>query len=195
MDYQDLLNGLYPESVDEISEIIVPNPADHEVHEGPIRHRQPHLFGHEEGSRLHGEGDPAVDGEICPDCAKNHRFEQAGGGFLEAIHPNQSLLDIISQHFFHETPAFFALSYLKLYLDYYYPVGGTGKFIEKMVGFIESHQGQISNNTEIQMVDPQKRLVMDAQGNQYSYRRLIWAADLKTFYRMVNLENIEAGPG
>ena len=113
--------------------------------------------------------------------------------FLKQYTANQSLLDIITQHFFHDTPAFFALSYLKLYLDYSYPLGGTGKFIEKIVEFIQGHQGQISTKTEIQMVDPQKQLLIDAEENQYSYRKLIWAADLKTFYRLVNLENIEAG--
>jgi phytoene dehydrogenase-like protein len=102
-------------------------------------------------------------------------------------------LDIITQHFFHETPAFFALSYLKLYLDYYYPLGGTGKFIEKMVAFIDSHSGQISTETEITSVDPQNRIVTDKKGNKYQYRSLIWAADLKSFYRMVNLENIAEG--
>jgi phytoene dehydrogenase-like protein len=110
--------------------------------------------------------------------------------FLRRYTHNQSLLDIISQHFFHATPAFFALSYLKLYVDYNYPVGGTGKFVEKMVAFIEAHQGTISTNTQIAKVDPQKQLVTDAQGNTHQYRRLIWAADQKTFYRLIDLENI-----
>jgi phytoene dehydrogenase-like protein len=109
--------------------------------------------------------------------------------FLKRFTRNQSLLDIISQHFFHATPAFFALSYLKLYIDYNYPLGGTGKFVEKMVAFIRAHQGMISTNTDIIKVDPQERLVVDARGNVHHYRRLIWAADLKTFYRVVDLEN------
>jgi phytoene dehydrogenase-like protein len=100
------------------------------------------------------------------------------------------LLDIISQHFFQQTPAFFALSYIHLYLDYNYPLGGTGKFIDRMTGFIEKHGGMISTNTEIRMIDPGTRLVMDAQGNQHHYRELVWAADLKSFYRLVSLENI-----
>ena len=110
--------------------------------------------------------------------------------FLRQYTRNQSLLDIISQHFFQQTPAFFALSYIKLYLDYNYPLGGTGKFIEKMTGFIESHGGKISTKTDILSVDPGNRMVRDAQGNQYQYRKLIWAADLKSFYKLVNLENI-----
>jgi phytoene dehydrogenase-like protein len=110
--------------------------------------------------------------------------------FLRQYTCDQSLLDIISQHFFQQTPAFFALSYIKLYLDYNYPLGGTGKLVEKMTDFIESHGGKISTNTEIHMVDPGNQTIMDAQGNQYQYRKLIWAADLKSFYKLVSLENI-----
>jgi phytoene dehydrogenase-like protein len=110
--------------------------------------------------------------------------------FLRQYTSNQSLLDIISQHFFQQTPAFFALSYITLYLDYNYPLGGTGKLIEKMTGFIERHGGKISTNTEIRVVDPGNRTVIDAQGNHYQYRKLVWAADIKSFYKLVYLENI-----
>jgi len=110
--------------------------------------------------------------------------------FLREYTSNQNLLDIISQHFFQQTPAFFALSYINLYLDYNYPLGGTGKLIDRMTGFIEKHGGMISTSTEIRMNDPGTRIVMDAQGNQYLYRKLVWAADLKSFYRQVYLENI-----
>ena len=41
--------------------------------------------------------------------------------YLKKFSRNKSLLDIITQHFFTGTPAFFALSYIKLYQDYYYP--------------------------------------------------------------------------
>ena len=106
--------------------------------------------------------------------------------FLRRYTANQSLLDIISQHFFQQTPAFFALSYLKLYLDYHYPLGGTGKFIEKLVAFIQAHQGTILAETEITRVDPQARTLTDAQGKSYAYRRLIWAADQNAFYRTLD---------
>jgi phytoene dehydrogenase-like protein len=110
--------------------------------------------------------------------------------FLKRFTHNQSLLDIISQHFFQGTPAFFALSYLKLYLDYHYPLGGTGKFVEKFVAFIQAHQGVIRTNTQINRVDPQQRQVTDTQGNTYGYHRLIWAADLKSLYRFIDLGQI-----
>ena len=50
--------------------------------------------------------------------------------FLETIIRNASLRDIVSQHFFRNTPTFFALSYFSLYLDYFYPKGGVGKLAE-----------------------------------------------------------------
>jgi phytoene dehydrogenase-like protein len=106
--------------------------------------------------------------------------------FLNRYTQNQSLLDIITQHFFKETPAFFALSYLKLYLDYHYPVGGTEKIISKLVDLIVENRGAISNNTEIAAIDLDKKCVMDTQGQAYYYRRLIWAANQQTFYRLLD---------
>ncbi len=110
--------------------------------------------------------------------------------FLKRYTQNQALLDIIAQHFFQKTPAFFALSYIKLYLDYYYPLGGTGKIIEKMVAFIEDHHGTINTNTQITTVDPEKQLVIDSTGGTYRYRRLVWAADQKSLYHFIDLETI-----
>ena len=110
--------------------------------------------------------------------------------YLRRYTQNQSLLDMIAQHFFQDTPAFFALSYFKLYLDYNYPRGGTGTLPGQLVQFIEDHGGAISTDTEIVAVDPEKQLVTDAQGQTHSYRELVWAADLKTLYRMMDPETI-----
>jgi phytoene dehydrogenase-like protein len=122
--------------------------------------------------------------------SKINALNQPVVDFLRQYTQNQSLLDIITQHFFQQTPAFFALSYIKLYLDYSYPLGGTGKLIEKLTSFIQDHKGIISTNTEICTVDPENRTVTDTQGNQYQYRKLIWAADLKSFYRLVSVSNM-----
>lgn len=110
--------------------------------------------------------------------------------FLRRYTSNQSLLDIITQHFFQDTPAYFALSYLKLYLDYHYPLGGTGNFIKKLVELITVNKGEISTDTEIVEVDVVERLVRDSKGRSYHYRRLIWAADLNTLYQRLNVEKI-----
>ncbi len=110
--------------------------------------------------------------------------------YLRRYTQNQSLLDMIAQHFFQDTPAFFALSYFKLYLDYNYPRGGTGTLPDKLVQFIEDHGGAIRTNTAIVAVDPEKRRVTDSRGQQYGYRGIIWAADLRTLYRGIDPEAI-----
>lgn len=61
--------------------------------------------------------------------------------YLKKFTDNKSLISIISQHFFKETPAFFALSYFSLYLDYSYPRGGTGVVAEKLGEFIRESGG------------------------------------------------------
>ncbi len=110
---------------------------------------------------------------------------------LRRFTQNQNLLDIITQHFFEATPAFFALSYFSLYLDYYYPLGGNGTLTRELAEFVRSHQGTIRTHTEVVSVDPSNRCIQDAAGNTYSYRNLIWAADLKLLYRVLDLEALD----
>jgi phytoene dehydrogenase-like protein len=108
--------------------------------------------------------------------------------YLSRFSKNQALLDIIDQHFFQKTPAYFALSYFSLYLDYRYPKGGTGSFSQAMERFILLNHGEIKCETTITRVDPAKNLLVDSNGNAYRYKKLVWAADLKTLYRVINLE-------
>ncbi len=107
--------------------------------------------------------------------------------YLAGFSNNQALLDIIEQHFFQKTPAYFALSYFSLYLDYQYPKGGTGSFPQALERFILEHHGEIRTETEITSVDPVKKMLVDSKGNCYGYRKLVWAADLKTLYRTTDL--------
>ncbi len=112
--------------------------------------------------------------------------------FLKRYTRNQGLIDIITQHFFQQTPAYFALSYISLYLDYHYPVGGTGKIVAKMVDFNQWRpRGTIRTNTEIICVDPTKEMVTDSHGEYHAYRRLIWAADQKALYGVIDPEELE----
>ncbi len=107
--------------------------------------------------------------------------------YLAVFSSNQALLDIIEQHFFQKTPAYFALSYFSLYLDYQYPRGGTGSFPKALERFILDNHGEIQTETEITSVDPAKKILVDSKGKSYGYRKLVWAADLKTLYRSTNL--------
>lgn len=102
---------------------------------------------------------------------------------------NQVLIDIIAQHFFEDTPAFFALSYFSLYLDYCYPKGGTGALIEKLKMFIIDHKGIIKTDTKICRVDPKINEVTDTNENKFRYKKLICASDIKSFYDMLFLDD------
>ena len=112
--------------------------------------------------------------------------------YLSGFSTNTALLDIIAQHFFQKTPAFFALSYFSLYLDYRYPKGGTGTLAQAMERFLLDRKGEIRRETEITSVEPGRRRATDARGNVYGYRRLIWAADQKALYRIVNPASLTA---
>lgn len=121
---------------------------------------------------------------------KLSKISEPAPEFLKRYSNNQSLLDIIAQHFFKDTPAYFALSYIKLFLDYHYPKGGTGTIVSKLVEFITKNNGVICNNTEIVELDTNMKYIKDAQGELHHYRRLIWAADQQALYRLLKIETI-----
>ncbi len=110
--------------------------------------------------------------------------------FLPTIISNPSLRDIIAQHFFRNTPTFFALSYFSLYLDYFYPKGGVGMLSEALKSKIEEFGGKIKNGTIINSVVPAQNSITDELNVTFYYRNLIWAADLKTLYRIIKTEKV-----
>ena len=110
--------------------------------------------------------------------------------YLRDFTTDQALLDIITQHFFTETPAFFALSYLKLYQDYYYPKSGTGEFSRKLAEFIKQQNGEIRTSTEIISIDLSNKDVITADNQTFKFRKLLWAADQKMLYQSIDMTNI-----
>lgn len=118
------------------------------------------------------------------------KLEKPVDEYLARFSSNSALLDIIVQHFFQKTPAFFALSYFSLYLDYRYPRGGTGTLSQALEKFIVGKGGEIRPETEITIVEPGRNQVADSDGNVYRYNKLVWAADLKTLYRVVDLTSL-----
>ncbi len=190
-DYQNLLTELFPESREEIREIIaqirmimlymkvqygIDNPVFLDMtkdRDYMIRTILPWMF------------------KYALTAPKISKLQTPVVDFLKRFTQNQSLLDIICQHFFQETPAFFALSYISLYLDYHYPVGGTGKIPEKMTAFIENHHGTIKTKTKVVAVNPEKHFITDSTGRNHGYRKLIWAADQKMLYRLVNVDSLQ----
>jgi len=110
--------------------------------------------------------------------------------FLHKIIKNESLIDIIDQHFFRGTPAFFAMSYFSLYTDYYYPRGGVGKIPEKLEEKFVSMGGEVLKNTQITHVHLKEKSITDAKGGKYTYDKLIWTADLKLLYSVIDKQGL-----
>ena len=110
--------------------------------------------------------------------------------FLHKLMNDESLIDIISQHFFIGTPAFFAMSYFSLYTDYFYPKGGVGQIPHKLEETFVTLGGKLEKNANITAVDVKKRQIIDQNNREYSYDRLIWCADLKYLYRIVKTDGL-----
>jgi phytoene dehydrogenase-like protein len=109
---------------------------------------------------------------------------------LAGITANKSLIDTIAQHFFRDTPTFFALGYLKIYLDYYYPRGGTQVLPDRLRDYILECGGEVRTNTEVKEVHPGQHRLSDQTGHSYTYRKLVWAADLKTLHNIVDVDSL-----
>jgi len=112
--------------------------------------------------------------------------------YLAQTVKNQSLNDIISQHFFKNTPTFFALSYFSLYLDYFYPKGGVGKIALAVEKKIKEFGGEIKNQTIVTELNPATKTIVDDKGETYTYNNLIWAADLKTMYKIADISELDS---
>ena len=110
--------------------------------------------------------------------------------YLAGFTTNQALLDIIAQHFFQKTPTFFALSYFSLYLDYRYPRGGTGALPKALEQFILETAVKSGARPRSHVLTPDECEATDARGNVYQYKKLVWAADLKTLYRVADLASL-----
>jgi len=188
--YSDLLIRLYPESEGEIDEVIK-----------TIRKIMKHM------DVLYGIENPVfkdlkrdrgyIFKKLLPwlpkfifTIGKINKMNMPVEDYLKGIIKNQSLRDIISQHFFKNTPAFFALSYFSLYLDYFYPKGGVGKLSEVLENKIIGWGGQIKTETKIIEVLADEHSVKDEKNVTYKYHNLIWAADLKTLYKITKTEGL-----
>lgn len=123
---------------------------------------------------------------------KINKMQMPVEDYLNSVVTNASLRDIISQHFFKNTPTFFALSYFSLYLDYFYPKGGVGKLSEALRDKIIEQGGEIKTETTVNRLLPHVKMVVDENNVSYNYKNLVWAADLKTLYRITETDNLPA---
>jgi phytoene dehydrogenase-like protein len=188
--YRELLARLYPESQEEIDEVLrnirkimkhmdvlygIENPVFKD-----LKHDRTYLF-----KKLL----PWLP-KFITTVGKINRLKMPIEEYLGKFVKNPSLLDIISQHFFKNTPAFFAMSYFSLYLDYFYPKGGVGKLSEVMKNKIIECGGEIKTETKVVKVMAEKCLIKDQNNLTYKYDNLIWAADLKTLYKITEIEGL-----
>ncbi len=190
-DYREMLTRIYPESEEEIREIL-----------RIIRKIMKHM------DVLYGIENPVFKDlkrdrsylfrTLLPwlprflfTVGKINRMNMPVETYLEQIIQNRPLRDIISQHFFRNTPTFFALSYFSLYLDYLYPRGGVGKLAEAVKMKILEMGGEIRTETLVTEVLADQHQAVTEGKESYSYRNLIWAADLKTFYRVTQADGLQ----
>jgi phytoene dehydrogenase-like protein len=110
--------------------------------------------------------------------------------FLAELTADVSLRSIIGQHFFRHTPAFFAMSYFSVYLDYLYPEGGTGTLMNLLAEYGEAQGVSIRRNCRIVKVRPDSKTVTGENGAEYTYGALIWAADLNSLFAAVDASGL-----
>jgi phytoene dehydrogenase-like protein len=190
-EYQSLLSSLYPQSSSEVSEIT------NEIKK--IMKYMEVLYSIENPAFLDLRKDRKyLVNKILPwafkyilTVPKISKLNLPVVPFLEKYTQNRALIDIISQHFFKDTPTYFALSYLKIYLDYYYPKGGTGILPEKLASYIIENGGTIQTDTRITLINPIQRYLIDSKDRKYNYRQVIWAADQNSLYNMIQTDTLE----
>jgi phytoene dehydrogenase-like protein len=132
---------------------------------------------------------PSFFGALVKTSLRTRTIEEA----LDALTDNRSLKDMVSQHFFKGTPAGFALGYFENYLDYKYPLGGTGQLPRALEEKVLSGGGLIRKEREVVKILPAQRRLVDRHGEEYAYDRLLWAADIRSLY--LRLDGLSFAPG
>jgi phytoene dehydrogenase-like protein len=189
-DYRDLLVRTYPDraaDVDRIMALIerimrdmdVLYGIDNPLFKDPMRDRR-YLF----GTLL-----PWMV-KFVATIGRINRMSGPVEALLDELTDDPGLKGIIGQHFFKGTPAFFAMSYFSVYLDYLYPRGGTAALMGLLEGFVREHGVDVRTQQPIVAVDPEARTVTDRDGEVHGYGTLVWCGDLKALYRAIDADAI-----
>jgi phytoene dehydrogenase-like protein len=190
-DFEKLLKKLYPDSKDEISAIMediqqmmrymdiqygINNPIFLDFKEDRdyfVKEVFPWMFKYALNvGKVSGKNQPVAE-------------------YLQKFTNNRSLIDIFTQHFFTETPAYFALSYFTLYQDYYYPKAGTGTLVQRLTDFITANGGEIRTGTAVESINLDTKTVTTQQGDEIGYHCLLWTADQKALYNRIDEASLE----
>lgn len=191
--YRDLLVDLYPASeadVDRIISVVRRIMKDMDVLYGidnPLFHDLKRDYGYIFGTLL-----PWMVRFLFT-IGRINRMNEPVEQFLAGLTENESLRDIIGQHFFRNTPTFFAMSYFSVYLDYLYPLGGTGTLMNALEEFCRRSGVEIFMETQALRVDPEALTLGLRHGDgerDISGRSIVWAADLTSLYTSVDDESI-----
>lgn len=191
-DYERTLCHLYPESIEEIKEIISIIDQLSEYTRILYEFDNPNFGGVMRDIKFIFKKLVPWTFKFLHALRKMSQFNIPMEEFLKRYTKNQSLIDILTQFFFRQTPTHFALGYFYVYLDYFYPKGGTRLLAELLEEKIAEWGGEIQLNSQIVEVRPSESKVIDLEGKDYHYDHLIWAADLKTLYRNVNTSGLSA---
>lgn len=122
---------------------------------------------------------------------KVKKLNQPINDYLLQFTKNPKLIDFITQHFFADTPAFFALSYFGLYLDYYYPCRGTQALPLELEKYINDHGGFVLKSTRITEIDLDGKTVITSNQEKFKFKKLIWAGDNKTLYAIAKSTRLD----
>ncbi len=189
--YRILLERLYPENVDEIVGIfslimdIMKDMTILSEIDNPI------ITGLKNFRYLFKELLPYVVRKFLGSVRRINQMNTPIEQTLRKYTSNQSLIDIIAQHFFKDTPTSFALGYFHTYFDYLYPKGGTGNLPEAIKEKALEWGTIIRYGTEIREIIPSEKKVTDSNGISFFYEKLLWCADLKSLYRRLNLHGLK----
>lgn len=185
-EYQRILNQLYPENQADIRQIIKTIAQLSEYTRVLYEFDNPNFVDYTKDRKFIFRKLIPWTFKFLHALQKFNQYSMPMEDFLKRQTANPSLINILIQHFFRKTPAYFALGYFYVYLDYFYPRGGTGALSRLLKEKILEWGGEIRLNKKIVEVIPADSTVVDSDGAAYPYDHLIWAADLKTLYRSLN---------
>ena len=189
--YQKVLENLYPESVEDVRKIFRIIKRVYKKMAVIYGFDNPVFKNFREDKRyLFKELLPWMV-RFIPAVRSMEKMGQPIETYLETLTANQSINDIIAQHFFKKTPASFALGYFYVYQDYLYPKGGTGMLSTSLKRCAIEHGATVQVDTEVVKVVIDEHQVIDSTGKSYKYDKLLWCADSKTLYRNLDTSHVE----
>ncbi len=104
---------------------------------------------------------------------------------LSDITDNTALIDIVSQHFFKNSPTFFALGYFWLYKDYYYPKHSIKSVSDMIINYIEQNGGEISFGGSVEHINTLDKRITLSNGKRYNFKKLIWCCNQKKLVSII----------